>query len=296
MQELVKWKWAQPKADTVKIKDNRILWEGEWESKYYPFDFPNMPNALAKVDNAEQAVDFVKRYGFLGYFTFDDEKTVSLLSVGEPLDWFICHAKTVKLVLYLIEAMQNKNEKIIKSIIDSSIVEITRKMLWEGAPEIKKTEAQKASEKVKTKAHVIAEGPNISYTDAFIQTPEILLGSQILSDNPQNKYQMIAILMVSHLIDENTKRVRRTLFLGGKKLDRFMQSFYSRSLIEAIWYMIGDAALLSQEKNGKGIRTCKECGLPFIVTDKRQQFCPGDEYSKGSLCGARYRMRNYRSK
>ena len=68
----------------------------------------NLPNALAKVENSKSAINFIKKYGFLGYRMLSKED----LSLGEPLDWILAQARSVRFGLYLIVCLQDQEQKL----------------------------------------------------------------------------------------------------------------------------------------------------------------------------------------
>jgi len=64
----------------------------------------------------------------------------------------------------------------------------------------------------------------------------------------------------------------------------------ARGLIEIIWLLVRDMAL------GGELRRCEECGAPFLVTDRRQRYCPPDLPGTNSRCAARAQKRRQRSR
>lgn len=268
MDEYQKWTWAKPTNCDVALENNCIVYSGLWHP-YHPFDFPNLPNALAKVDNIKSAIEFSKKYGILGYRSFTDT-TTEVYCKGDPVEWFLAQALTIRFILFLIKAIQNNDDEEIKSLISDTVVQVPLNTFYENAPTGHYAPA-----------HISIEGQETVY--------------RIFNSNYwKDKYHLFALQMVNLQINKNTEGVRRQLILNEREMNKSVPQFASRSLIEAIWYMVGDIYLLSFEDKGKGIRTCEECGMPFIVTDKRQKFCPGDQFSKGSLCGARQRVRRAR--
>ncbi len=271
------WRWAKPIArktemENVKVLNGYVFYNQEWEP-WHPFRYSNLPNQLAKIESTEKIVSFVEKYGVLGYQALiKDNPGTDTYTLGDPIDWFLQQAKTVKFALQLINAIQEETEEEnLKKLIYSTQIQVPLKMFLKNTPE-----------KLTANAHCFAQGPEITFIT--IEQPKKWEGI----------HRSLAIQMVSHLVNSNTKGVNRTIGLKEEGFTpvepyQFAHTINSRSLIEAIWYQVGDTALNSQ---GKGTRICKECGLPFVVTDKRQQFCP-DDYS-GSLCGLRYRVRNSR--
>lgn len=268
MEKYQKWSWSKPNNGEVALENNCIVYSALWSS-YHPFDFPNLPNALAKVDNVKSAIEFSKKYGILGYRSFTDTSS-EIYCKGDPVEWFLLQASTVRFVLLLIKAIQTEDVKQIKYLINDSVVQVPSNTFHDGI-----------SSKHHTPVHVFSEGQETVY--------------RLYNANKwKNNEYLLALQMVNLLINKNTEGVHRQLILDTNNLDRSLFQFASRSLIESIWYLVGDAYLLSFEKKGKGVGTCEECGLPFIMTDKRQKFCPGDKFSKESICGTRNRVRKSR--
>ncbi len=272
------WVWYKPLASpdgvgraTVKVENGRIFYVQRW-SVYHPFSFPNLPNRLAHVESTTEAVKFVESYGVLGYQALIKEQSSDdLFTTGDPLGWFLHQAKTVRFVLQLINALQeNKTDEQLSNLINNERMKVPLKVLFKDT-----------QEETKGPAHCFAEGSDIVFRAAL---------------DREGKYNLFAVQLVSHLININSRNVVRTIGIKTKRSTPteqyvFTQQFAFRSLIEAIWYMVGGAAV---NLNRKGVQICRECGLPFIVTDKRQKFCPGDAFSSGSLCGGRNRVRKYR--
>lgn len=272
------WVWNKPIASpdgagraTVKVENGRIFYAQRW-SVYHPLNFPNLPNRLAHAESTTGAVKFVESYGILGYHSLIAEQSDDeLFTTGDPLGWFLHQAKTVRFALQIINALQeNKTEEQLSDLINNEMMLVPMKVL------VKDTQ-----EETKGPAHCFAEGADIVFRPAL---------------DREGKHNLIAFQLVCHLININIQNAVRTIGIKTKRSVPteqyiFTQQFAFRSLIEAIWYMIGDAAV---NLNRRGVRICQECGLPFIVTDKRQKFCPGDPFSSGSLCGGRNRIRRYR--
>jgi hypothetical protein len=238
-----------------------------------PFDYPNLPNAFAKVDNEASAVAFAKKYGLLGYLLLAEDTATGLVpqslatfgrsdgEPSEPVEWFLAHAAAVRFVLRLIKGLQDGDERGLGVLIDREAISMRLG---------KKT----------VKGHVAPVRNEVEVRpDSFIS---------YLSDPTPSQW---AVAWIAFMVDGNTQSIRRILTPFQSTL---WTGLYVKSLIEAIWYQVGEMALLSQEQDGKAVRACKECGTLFVVTDKRQQFCPGDAWSAGSLCGARSRMRKTR--
>lgn len=267
-----KWSWWTPAKGEIIVDNNHIYIKGGAESSYYPFDFINLPNAFAKIDNVQSAIDFIEKYGYLGYYAINDN-SYETSAKGDPIDWILTSAKTVRLTLYLIKAIQENDSEKIMTVLDSAAITVPYK-LFSGL-----------SDGDKPKAILLVKGQNtitVSYNrDIWLYDP-LTHAKNLIND----------------LINDNTKGIRRRIVIKKRKtkdeIFKPIPQYSANALIEVVWHLIGDAYLLSFENEGKGIRTCEECGLPFIVTDNRQKFCPGDQFSKSSICGNKNRVRNYR--
>lgn len=274
------WKWHLPDDEGVVIEKGFVLYPGMQGKDYCPFDFPNLPNRLASVQTEKDVIHFAERYGVLGYQNLVGKtRAGDVWFKGDPVNWFLLHAKTVKFALNLTHAVQSemKDQDIKRLIFQNTIkIPLNRVELW----------ARDLPDDATVPAHYFAVEGDKDQIHPLIQT-----------DTWEGHHDSIAIQIVSLLVNSNTRGIARAIGQKRRKSKAeqycFSQQFKARCLIEAIWYHVGDAALNIQ---GRSTRICKECGLPFVVTDNRQEFCPGDMYSSGSLCGARWRVRKKRER
>lgn len=274
------WLWYLPDEEGALIDKGFVFYRNMQGASYSPFEWPNLPNRLAKVESENDIIHFVEKYGVLGHqILLGEEKAGDRWFLGDQVNWFLLHAKTIKFALRLIYAIQSeKTDADLKQLIFSNTIKAPLRMFEERAKETDLTIP----------------------THHFAIRGEDVFRSPIQAHTWEGHHRSIAIQIVSYLIAENTKGVCRRIGINStfnKSLDRqkaqFVQQFHARTLIEAIWYQVGDVALNIQ---GKVIRNCKECGLPFVVTDNRQKFCPGDQWSTASACGNRYRARQKRKR
>lgn len=269
------WEWCLPDEEGAEIDNGHVFYSNMTGERYAPFDFPNLPNRLASVETSNDVIRFVGRYGVLGYQTFTEHQRLGdEWFEGDPVNWFLLQARTIRFALQLIQATQeNQPDEKIKTLIFSNTVDVPLKMFRTNAPD-----------NFKVPAHHFAIGA------------EDVFRAPIQAQVWEGIHDSLAMQIVGYLVNENTKGVSRVIgFPAQAPADRrqFAQQFRARSLIEAIWYHVGDVALKVQ---GRTTRLCKECGLPFVVTDNRQEFCPGDQWSTASACGNRYRARQKRKR
>ena len=287
-----KWLWRKPKDNDAKVENGYIYYNGSIEF-YYPFDFSYLPNQLAKVIDENSAIKFVNSYGSLGYKEFFGEKEFLKeelwpLKYGDncdPFDWFLLQAKTIRLALYLIEAIYENGGRDLKKLIKKD--SITRNI------------EDKTNNSTKEEiAHHVA----IGCKEEFIKSP--IERAELDGASTNEQYRILALELAAYIISINSMGVHRGIAYETdytsynrpvpKEPLTVAPRFFANSLIEGIWHQVGDILLASQQRGGKGVRICEECGMPFIYYDKRQIYCPKDEYSHGSLCGNRKRIRNFR--
>ena len=79
---------------------------------YQPANFATLPGELASIHDEKKVLKFVEKRGLLGYnrlARLQGDPEVS--PDGDPLDWFFCHVKTVKMCLDLTKAIQDKDSE-----------------------------------------------------------------------------------------------------------------------------------------------------------------------------------------
>ena len=255
------WLWTHPDPGAVWLEDATVFVNpGHWEL-YNPFNVTNLPNALAKVDGENALLSFIQDHGLLGYSGLAEDPRGPF--EGDPISWALEHARAARLALRLIQA-KDSNEKT-RSLLEQSLATAPLNLAIPSAPE-----------------NAVATG---HLWPVGIEHRFILYQHS----------QYIAPQVIAFLVNANTKGVRRQLAYDGKILQ---SQLAARALIEVIWYRLGEMAVSAWHDQATALRTCKECGLLFTVTDRRQQFCPkatvpGTRAS--SLCGSRYRKRKSRS-
>ncbi len=230
---------------------------GKTEDYYNPFKLVNLPNAFAKVIDGKTALRFSETYGFLGWPHYVEPER---RQGGEPLSWVLNHASTVKLSLKIIAAIADEQLDADEQL-ESRFQELLVPELIEDA----------------------LGGIGVSY---MVRDKRQL--TVFFPENRGNRidYKDIAQKLLIKVINKNTESVREMLQLSKDNI--IVPEFQADSLLDVIYWHVGRAAL-------SGVRSCKECGTPFVALDKRQKYCPGDEFSAtGSLCGLRARVRKSR--
>lgn len=275
---------------------------------YDPFQQRNLPNALARVRTEADILRFVESFGLLGYSLTPpmeprEEGADSLTEpvqlgtveaddsrdyLGDPVDWFLAHARSVEFALRLMAALQYPG--------DGSLLEVLKgyRRDWRLPPQL--------------------VWPGISYGFAalsgggFVGTYPVAIGRNHGLGTPPSvslinrgakrprSTREHALRLLTYMVNANTAGVTRALVVygGGAVIRRGAQS-----LIQVVWWHIGEAladegynaASADQDKDVVAVRECEECGAPFFVTDRRQRFCPTDP-----RCAERNRKRRNRQR
>lgn len=226
---------------------------------YSPSDEANLPNALAKVVDVKSAVRFAKRFGLLGYSKLVLNEGCRLANDSHPqaaeLDeaghgdlftWVLAQARTVRLAIDLIEALQNGSDADVSSALSRS-------------------------KSAMTTTTVIERPSGIEYE---LMVPEyiVALRERVVQRCWPDAFEprLQAAEIVADLVNGNTPGVHWAVEATAD--GRFTDVMHSNALIEVVWWHVGQWAT-----HGK-VRMCalSSCSLPFLVTDQRQQFCPSD--------------------
>ncbi|MFC2059010.1 hypothetical protein ACFLTS_05170 [Chloroflexota bacterium] len=255
---------------------------------YNPMDYPDLPNAFAKVKDEKTAKKFVEGWGLLGYTHLKN------MAEAEPLDWVIQQAKSVKFVMNLIERLNNRS---------GNLGELIR-FLKEESVNGKDAEFRRIRSRYITGYYNLVIGTD-SHVRAFFapaaptpdQTQSLLSGNYNYTNiglTDDDIVKEFTRRIITTCVNENTINIRP--FLDVKNGDLTACITYE-ALIEVIWYQVGDIGIRAQ--HGTEMRVCEECGDTFLARDDRQRFCPALEMvvaRKQSTCGLRYRQRKARQK
>jgi len=92
------------------------------------------------------------------------------------------------------------------------------------------------------------------------------------------------------LINKNITGITREASIKTRK-NGFIEiesRFTFTSMIEVAYWQLLDAL------EGGEFRECEQCGKPFIMTDKRQKFCPKLQFENESKCAVLFRQQKRR--
>ena len=295
--------WAWPAAGPGNVRVKLGVIEAQPGGKLvHPFELPDLPNSLARVQAVDDAVRFVETYGLLGrHALLPEDQRLG----GDPLDWVLEQASTVRFVMRLLWALQGPDERELRAILDGR-----RVALGAGNQEVTLVatnpsrfltlswdiERADPLQNASVDARDVREGANWGgYVVALGPRRQVLF--HVTSPAAEGDSRSVVLRhaqdLVTLLVNGNTKGVRPTL---ACQQGRFEWRLTARALVEAIWYHVGTMAVRARSGEGRWVRLCEECGTPFLVTDRRQRFCPPDYGSTQSRCGARARWRRRHGK
>ena len=101
-------------------------------------------------------------------------------------------------------------------------------------------------------------------------------------------FVQLASIIISDIINQNISNVTRVARLNETNSNDRNYTF--ASLFDVAYWQILDTI------EGGEIRKCDECDSPFIVTNKRQKFCPKLEFQSASNCALLFRQKRHLEK
>ncbi len=262
---------------TLKLREGILVPEGRLEGILWPFRNPTLPTDFYNVRDAKTAIEFCREYAPLGYDCLTADKVG-----GDPLEWVLTHAGNVRFVLDMVYALGQHDA--------SSLYDLVR----DNALEVHLTDT--AGQPVGSPITGLFRTPHLLKYAAGCDYRELILWL------PAQEQDILDIVpgLVTDIVNDNTQNMGQELW-SDVRTDgtQFLWVHKFRSLLEAIWSMVGDLAVKGVA-NPSRLRRCEWCGAIFEVTDKRQKFCPPVESPfvsrQQSPCGLSYRQKKLRDK
>lgn len=242
--------------------------------------------ARAAVQAAERAAIkeitfFYRHYGELGFQELKPRGRGP--KSGEPLGWVVAEANTVSFALQLIDALNRKDIRDLKAALG------TRRLPDRGQEGVR--EGDLPGRLVRYAVCRGAEHHGRSWDPAQEPWPHLDVGwydraaYRLLREDEaalmKHAGVIVADLIKCHLPGQSYD----FFFRDG----RFVELPEAGPLLRAVWLHVKNTATDRAE-----VRRCRECGAPFLVTDRRQQFCPPEQTGGKSRCLARLQMRRLR--
>ncbi len=290
-------------ADAVPFDARRRLGLNAFDA----FEQPGLANQLAKVDSERAALNFATRCGALGDVRgriaervnaalslaesgeartatddpqFEIVGRVDLASVGDPLQWVYAQASSVALALELVAALG-------EGAADPKVEEILRRHSPYRLPEAIYRRAGGGSLFQRIAYQRIQDGRDVVFLVTLRVAKLADVREQLyMGSTPRD----LARSIVVDLVNENSPEVHQTL-TWNTTTGRFVFRRSAPSLIQVIWWHVASVAVAPELESR--VRLCELCGTPFIVTDRRQRFCP-PEGSGRSRCAALHQKRKER--
>lgn len=245
-----------------------------YRRKYLPLAYSSLPFELSKVEygNKESALTFVHKWGFLGFNWMSGPEKVWH---GEPLGFIWLHAKAMRDILAIFQALQDEDEDALIIALDACAPVIEN-------PDKDLTIYRNAS-------LIVGANATAGYTVTHLKGKPTAAGISILTRVISDNIQDIHAVMYPTDYGRDSGRVA---------LDGLVLGFDFDTLVEAIWWHLGSVV------SGRStILKCKECGYYFKQEHRRQVFCPVEDWKKDateprvrpqSACASRFHSRKTR--
>jgi len=277
-----------PVAPDYQIAEGHVVAAGSVKGgrTYHPMGLLGLPVALAQAASGRErdVLEFVGRYGLLGYqqavlyeplitarHLEGDHSEHAAPLLGDPLAWFIAHAKTVKLILDLIGSLP-------KDVDVRTAIDLLR--VRDGSRDtIEYTFACRGHLRPMrqrlARVLVSADGSYVATTKAAPRT--------------------VARHIIASVVNANITGVSRHVMVEWQPYDGdaegFSSQFSSHSLLDVIYWQLADAAI------GGLVRRCAYplCGAFFIANSLKVTHCPPPAGDFGvSPCMNRHKQRKWR--
>jgi hypothetical protein len=284
-------------APDYRIEGGHVCPVGNTTATYLPARRHELPAALARVDGDARVIDFVRRYGLLGYgqaYSPEERVGVRHLDVwfgiegterqaalralgssreareapGDPVDWVLAHAATVRLVINLIGTFDD--EAALRGVLQTL--------------------------RVRDEQGVV--GYAYQYAERGRREPHLYRMID-LGGSPQE----VAGQIVSHVLVANLSGTSRQIVADWGQAEnrfQFVSLFSPRNLLDTIYWQLADVAV------GGDVRRCADptCGAWFVATHAKMKYCPpprgyyqpDDDRDPVSPCMNRHKQRQYAAK
>ena len=275
--------WGARAASSPVIRDGLLVDDAlyrEWSKQpvYDPFGRPGLPNALGKVKDERSALEFARRFGPLGYTGYQgaapeagggDEKGVKIVwrwdlsGPGDPTEWVYAQARSVRLVLELLETLEDGRQLSLETVFRRHCP--YRQLLRDVALDAPFLSQRLSFQRVDPAPQDAAGGtPRAWYVVTLPVARGDSAGDRLYSAPSPRE---LAASVITDLVNENTQAMHQILKWDAGT-SQFSLARGALSLVEVIWWHVATAAVDGQ------VKLCDLCHAPFIVTDRRQRFCP----------------------
>jgi hypothetical protein len=253
------------------IADGKVVIGKSKRKKYYsPYEHPELPTLLANISTGDEneTLEFVNQWGLLGYSELFTSKASPSQRAefdsaygkwGDPLEWIWAHSQNIRMLLKLIDLLNNQDSNGINGYLEKLLTELNDYTLTYATPA--------------TTTHTMGFGMALS-------TP-IQLASAI----------------VSRVINDNyTNFVSSRLITYDQATGGFAESHTAQALLPVIYSHLKAAAI---KKIGYYQCEFRHCNRWSTIGNERRgpknRYCPPDTTGE-SLCSRRERYHRSKKK
>lgn len=243
--------------------------------RYNPLGCLDLPAKFASVKDTGSLLDFVHKWGDLGYWNIASREQRKYSKGGMPVNWALSHSKGVQIVLKLLNLLDLNKD----SYSQYKILDYLQNL--KGIPSLRGAKDER--------------WPYINNIGKLNQIVQVDYSLNLLNHLEENteliSAEFVAREMVANIINENTSIASRQLLIipqntkpirEGESTGNFIYNFSFKALIVAIYIHLTESAL-----GNIYYRFCENprCGMVFKTTNPRQRYCPHPKGFKGrSAC------------
>jgi hypothetical protein len=297
--------------DASELNEDGVIVPKGGRRSYPPMGALSLVSELAQVrpGHPAGAVSFVRRWGLLGTQPWPgqewppDTTNAASFALGDPVVWLWAHANGVRVALELSQNIRRGDLAATERYLSSlAISTAAAGAVFDVNEHLKYGETWHATQLASAlfeKALNADQAVRSDLRDVYASTAlvagrrrevVIIRPHPAWTIDPLSAAWSIIEGIVNPHMSGTAKRLMRFQREGGV----LGEPDACEEDVEVAWDSLLSVvyALLLDVVTGARIRDCENCGLPFIQTDARQRFCPGEGRS-ASRCATRFRQREY---
>ena len=275
-----------PVNEDYTVMNGRLRATGHEIRRYDPLADEHIVSEFAKLYEGDEnaVVEFARRRGLIGWGVIGEPIPVAGVPEDtDPLSWVWGHARNVRMVLQLYRYLQRNDHGGLASFLDT----YSERALSEIEGEIERAGGRWI--------------PPMSVPASFGTEEGMIIvmhqHSSLPIMFPRGEPAKAAERIIAEIIDPNLGH--SILWMGLQYrvyTDPLHLVLECPFLLAAIYWHLANIVTA-----GRTVARCQDptCGALFVVTDRRQRYCPPPAVWKGttgSLCAARHRKRRQRQK
>jgi hypothetical protein len=232
--------------------------------KYLPMLRPELPSEFAKLSSEQEVLRFVGNYGLLGF----SQASITTRSAephaeetNEPIDWILGHARTVRFILEVHDALLKPTA--LRKIIKRELVPVP------------------ANPKTRVEGFTM-----LTFAERGLREPRQVRAEEYGYKPRAANFSDFARIVIADILTLNLEGVHRHVC---PTLDSVWRA---DSLIDVIYWLLADAV------SSRTVKRCRFCGQFFTAaTTSKRLYCPPPLNSAGDgPCAQNDRARRYRVK